>query len=67
MRLSEVRAGDVLVSDEGFTCMAVGQRHVVHEDDVGLWIACWCGRHYLDGQTAFDERDRLVGLTRGEK
>lgn len=59
--LSEVRAGDVLIADAGFTCCAPGPV-TIRLDDTGLWFSCHDGCHYLDGQE--DERGMLIGLRR---
>ena len=62
-RLKKVRAGDVLITDSGFTCMARNSAKTVYScrgRNGGLWIACRDGRHMLDGQ--LDERGRLIGL-----
>ena len=60
-RQSDTKAGDTLVTDDGFTCMAPYTRHDVHADDEGgLYIGCGDGRHYLDGQ--LEEGDEYIGL-----
>jgi len=66
MKLSQVKKGDVLISDGGFTCIKVGQRLLVRESEDGLWVTCACGRHYLTGQISFDDPDQLVGLRKAE-
>lgn len=60
-KIAEVTAGDVLVADDGFTCIAAGTELVVMDKGDGLFVACDYGRHYLDGQV---EGDHYVGLTR---
>lgn len=62
MKLDELRVGDTVITDGGFTCMKAGPRKV-HRDSDGLYIRCRDGRHYLDGQE--DEAGELVGLSRG--
>lgn len=62
MKLSEVSAGNFLVADGGFTCLAAGQKCEVKTDAAGLYIECADGRHYLDGQTDFATGKQLVGL-----
>lgn len=61
MRLSDLKAGDKVFTDGGFTCMRPMQ-HVVQSDDCGLFISCAEGKHYLDGQES--ETGELVGITR---
>jgi hypothetical protein len=58
-KLSEVSKGDVLIADNWFTCLPAGE-HIVHKTDLGLYICCSKGRHYLDGQ--IDSERNLVGL-----
>ena len=60
MKLSEVKPGDVLIADGGFTCIELGATLVVGDD---LSVPCAHGKHFLDGQVDFDDGDTLVGLT----
>lgn len=63
MKLSDLKEGDVLRCDAGFTCIEKNSLAVVNKDDKGkLWIACRSGRHYLDGQE--DKNGELIGLAR---
>jgi len=64
MKLSDVKQGDVLIADGGFTCLKEGQRCAVQSDSNGLFIPCNEGKHYLDGQVSFDNKGELVGLTK---
>ena len=65
--MSEVRAGDKLVADGGFTCIATGAILDVHADaDGALWVPCNGSgddthKHYLLGQLGAD--GELIGLT----
>jgi len=65
-KLSETSAGDHLIADGGFDCLAAGRRVLVEADDLGLFVACTKGRvhHYLDGQA--DDGEHMVGLYRAE-
>lgn len=63
-KITEVKAGDVLVADAGFTCVEAGEV-IVKSDDDGLYFECACGRHGLDGQLDFDDQQTLVGLAHG--
>lgn len=58
-RIAEVKAGDTLLADGGFTCMSEGIV-TVEEDDDGLFVRCGEGKHYLDGQA---EGDVYIGLS----
>lgn len=61
VRLADVEAGQSLVADGGFTCLAPGEVVHVHRDANGaLFVSCDEGQHFLDGQE--DESGRLVGL-----
>jgi hypothetical protein len=62
IRLRDVNAGDVLVADNGFTCIHQGL-YEVKEDSGRLYVDCRDGKHFLDGQ---DDGDGiLIGFTRG--
>lgn len=64
LRLEDVKDGDVLIADAGFTCLPDGGARTVHEDNDGhLYVSCAEGRHYLNGQISSDGR-HLVGLER---
>jgi hypothetical protein len=62
MKLSDLKPGDTVIADAGFTCMAAGPKIVESDDGRGLYVRCRRGRHYLDGQETDD--DELVGLSR---
>lgn len=62
-KLSELKPGDVLVADGGFTCMKEGARmKVVKDHDGSLFLPCDCGGHHLVGQA--DDGEHLIGLYR---
>jgi hypothetical protein len=64
MKLSDVKIGETLYTDAGFTCMQAGP-NIVEADEAGrLFIKCGDGRHYLDGQLDFADQETLVGLRR---
>lgn len=44
------KEGDILIPDEGFTCLKVGRKYTVYKDDGELYICCSSGLHYLDSQ-----------------
>lgn len=61
MRMAEIKDGDTVVLDAGFTCVKAGPI-TVRKDDRGLYFNCSHGRHYLDGQEDHPGRD-LVGIS----
>lgn len=60
LKLSDLKAGDRITTDNSFTCMGAGIR-TVQEDESGLYLLCEDGRHYLDGQQ--DEHGHLIGIS----
>lgn len=60
-KLSDVKAGDRLLTDNGFTCVEQTDV-VVKQDENGLFFECDDGKHFLDGQV--DGAGNLVGLKR---
>ena len=63
--LADVKPGDILIADAGFTCMFEAEHVTVAADEDGrLYVNCADGRHLLDGQT--DAEGYLIGLTRRE-
>lgn len=62
MFLSELKAGDTIETDDGFTCLPEGS-HAVEKDEGGdLYIKCKDGKHLLEGQED-DETGELVGIS----
>ena len=61
MKLSDIKEGDTIVVDGGFTCMKAGEK-LVKGSKTGLYVDCndESGRHYLDGQE--DEKGELIGI-----
>jgi hypothetical protein len=55
----QVKEGQTIVADGGFTCMEAGPK-LVEAGDHGLFVRCQCGQHYLDGQ--IDDGDEVVGF-----
>lgn len=60
-RLSELKVGDNLVADSGFTCLREGFVCKVFSDHGELYVSCNSGRHWLAGQLS---GDMLVGFWR---
>ena len=62
MRLSELKVGQVIVADSGFTCIAPGERCEVMAMDGELAVRCSDGFHFLCGQVAGPDDDTIVGF-----
>lgn len=60
LKLCDIKEGDVIKLDAGFTCVDAGKAKVKKDDD-GLYFACRNIKHYLDGQE--DDEGNLVGIT----
>jgi hypothetical protein len=62
-RLSEVKEGDEVTFDGGFTCLEEGDVQPVYKDDKGFYVLCKQGQHYLDGQLDHVHKtDALIGI-----
>lgn len=62
-KLNEIKTGDILIADGGFTCLREGQScEAKHDECDSLYIDCDEGQHRLDAQV--DENDDLVGLAK---
>ncbi len=49
--LKEIKAGDILAADGGFTCLQEGEELEVKLDGEGSkFVECEQGCHFLDGQ-----------------
>lgn len=60
LRLSEAKAGQIIETDSGFTCIGAGEKVALLADDHGLYFLCEDGEHYIDGQA--DDGEYCVGL-----
>ena len=73
-KLSELKNGDLVEVDSGFTCLCAGERRYVKLDPMGLlhlsegdfhkfyyYIECGAGHHGLDAQL-MDDGDHLIGI-----
>lgn len=67
MKLSELSAGDLVLADDGFTCLKAGAYTVQADKDGRLFIPCDEGRHHLDGQVDFKDPEQLVGTTKAAR
>lgn len=62
-KLSALKAGDKVVTDDGFTCGINNQTLDVRFDaQHGPWVPCRSGKHFLDGQLSDIDNDHLVGI-----
>jgi hypothetical protein len=63
-KLSELKAGDKIQTDGGFTCGMNNKILIVeNDDDDKLFVRCGEGNHLLAGQVDSDE-GHLVGMWR---
>jgi len=63
VKFSDVKEGDVLVADGGFTCIRKGAELTVSSRfSDGLFVPCDEGEHYLDGQLNY-ETGELIGFS----
>lgn len=67
VKLHEVKDGDTLIADGGFTCIPPGPVVIKYDPDrpgeAGLFFYCSEGQHFLDGQVD-DASNILVGLSK---
>lgn len=63
-RGGDLKVGDTLIADGGFTCITQGARLTVDDDGNGLFVPCSGGAHRLDGQ--LDEGNRYIGFTKAD-
>lgn len=62
-KLSELREGDRVEADSGFTCIPAGKVLIVEKGENGaLCIPCNYGRHLLHTQA--DDGEHLIGIYR---
>ena len=61
-KLSELKVGDIVELDGGFTCQEAGVATVHSDEDEKLYFICGDGRHYLSGQA--DDGEHCVGVYR---
>jgi hypothetical protein len=63
MKLTDLKEGQFVKVDSGFSCMKEGVKKV-YQNDKGFYVLCSHGKHYLDGQE--DEKGSdLVGVDWG--
>ncbi len=61
MKLSDLKAGDKIKADGGFTCVKEGNHKVKSKKNGDLYIKCSEGKHLLDGQVGED--GELIGIS----
>jgi hypothetical protein len=62
MKYSDLKAGDLVRTDDGFACMEKGV-HTVFEDAEGcLYLRCSKGYHYLGDPVDETETGHLIGI-----
>ncbi len=67
-RIDDVKEGDTVVADRGFSCLISGKKYIVHNDETaprGLHVRCSEGKHFLVGQIDKSET-HYVGLYKAE-
>jgi len=64
VNIKDLKVGDKLKADGGFTCLKNGEVVQVAKDHDGLFIPCDEGTHTLVGQV--DDNGNLVGLEKVE-
>lgn len=64
LKLDDVKVGDVLIADGGFTCLKPGPHEVKADEEGRLFIACAEDRHFLEGQIDFKDPTVLIGLSK---
>ncbi|MDE4297145.1 hypothetical protein PXK56_18330 [Phaeobacter gallaeciensis] len=64
MKLTDLKPGMIVVTDNGFTCVKAGEHVVQADEDGDLFIECCDGNHLLDGQIGKD--GELIGLSKPE-
>jgi hypothetical protein len=61
-KMYAIRAGDILVTYAGFTCIPADTLVRIERDEAGLYFRCADGNHYLESQR--DGNDECLGLSR---
>jgi len=64
--VEQVKIGDILIADGGFTCLQDRQECKVQETDGELYVACTAGFHFLDGQLNDDLTEYVGFLKKGD-
>lgn len=69
LKLDDIKAGDTIIADPGFSCMPAGPK-LVKECNGALYVECACSnpgaptRHFLDGQVADLTTGIVVGFAK---
>lgn len=74
IKITDIKAGDVLIADGGFTCIRKGAECIVRGEGRRMHVLCDQGEHYLEGQVGehgtiigFSMRDTLIGFSLREE
>lgn len=65
-KLSEIKPGDKLQADGGFTCIPEEAIQVVKSGPDGLYVNCVSEKHLLSSQVSEENGDSLIGLYKVE-
>ena len=74
--LSQTHPGDFLIADDGFIsdrnqngievinfhCIRPNRKCEVKYHETGLYVTCGKGKHFLEGQLDFEDKDSLIGF-----
>ena len=63
MKFADVKEGDTLIADGGFTCINEGARLTVKKSVGGLYVPCESGQHFLDSQVDWNNNKDLIGFS----
>lgn len=55
VKITDVFPGDVLLADDGFTCLNADEECFVYGNGGRMYVLCACGEHFLEGQLEDDE------------
>lgn len=61
MKLKDIKPGQTVTTDTGFTCMGPGPKLVKETPQGDLYVECNDGHHLLDGQIG--ENGHLIGIS----
>jgi len=63
LKFADIKTGDILIPDAGFTCMSAGSEKTVLKDtDGSLYVTCEEGSHLLCGQISSHDPSLIVGF-----
>lgn len=62
MKIDELKEGDTVIVDNGFSCMQSGKYKIKSDFYGRLFIVCSKGFYHLEGQVSTD--GELIGITK---